>query len=98
MILAARGKFVAALTHYQQARDLRIQLAKAHPEVVDYRQYLSRTHTNLGNLLTEMGNRDEALKEYRQACDVGDRLMKDHPEVPSYQFALANAHTSLRLC
>jgi tetratricopeptide (TPR) repeat protein/tRNA A-37 threonylcarbamoyl transferase component Bud32 len=80
---------------YEKARDLLARLVKAYPKVPLYQNDLAGTHNNLGNLLADLGKRQEALKEYQQARDLYSKLVKAHPNAPEYQQDLANTHQNL---
>jgi serine/threonine-protein kinase len=91
------GRTAQAHHAYQQAHTLFAQLARAHPDVPDYRNSLASTHNSLGDQLERLGRRQEALAQYQQARDLLRKLVQTHPRVPEYQKHLATAHTNLGL-
>jgi len=55
------GRREEALKQYEEAREIQVALAKAHPDVPHYRAELAATHFKLGNLLRTLRKRKEAL-------------------------------------
>ena len=60
-----------------------------------YRQHLATSHNNLGNLLADLGKRQEAEEQYRKALTIQEQLAADFPAVPEYRLDLARSHNNL---
>src|SRR5262249_35122571 len=52
---------------------------------------------NVGQLLSDLGRRDEALAVYRQALTIGRQLVRKYPKNADYRTSLASTWHSLAL-
>jgi tetratricopeptide (TPR) repeat protein len=63
--------------------------------VHQYRESLAATHDYLGNLLKELGKRDEARREFEAALGLLEPLADAFPSVPRYQIDLGGSYCNL---
>jgi serine/threonine-protein kinase len=89
------GEREAALADFEQMRAVFAQLAADFPTVPAYRQWLAKSHNELGILLAELGKGPEAEAECRKALALQERLAADFPTVPAYRQELAGSHNDL---
>ena len=57
----SRQDYVASVASYREAESLLAALVSAYPDVVVYREYLSRCRDNLGSALVRLGRVEAAL-------------------------------------
>ena len=91
------GHLKESATAIRMARDGYAALAADFPAVPEYRQYMARSHYNLGSLLKGLGKLAEAEAEYRTALTIQEKFTADFPAVPEYRQDLARSHTNLGL-
>ncbi len=77
------------------ARDGYASLVADFPGVLQYRQNLAGSHTNLGNQLSSLGRWPEAEQQYREGLMIQEKLAADFPAVRDYRRDLASSHNNL---
>jgi serine/threonine-protein kinase len=94
-VLAEMFKSAEALREYQQARQLRQQLAEAHPADARLQSALAQSHHSVAAILQRTGRLDEALQEYEQARRLRQQLAEAHSADARLQSELAISHDSV---
>ncbi len=89
------GRTEESVTAIRLARDGYASLAADFPTVPEYRQILAVSHSNLGALLADLGQRVAAEEQYRKGLAIQERLVADFPKVPVYRQDLAMSHNNL---
>lgn len=74
-----------AFLEYQQAKDIRKELAKTNPS--KYLQKLANTINNLADLCTNLELYDEARANYEEALSIREKLAEDNPIIYSKDVA-----------
>jgi serine/threonine-protein kinase len=86
------GAAPEAVAHYQKARIIFAELARAQPAVADYRRHLASSHDHLGTLFGATGQPASAREEYTESRDLREELVRTHPGEADYQDDLAASH------
>jgi tetratricopeptide (TPR) repeat protein len=89
------GRLDEARGEYEQARDIRQELAEQTPAPPQAQLDLALTRGNLGAVLYALGKWDEARVEYEQALDLQHKLAAQAPASPEARQATALAHSNL---
>jgi tetratricopeptide (TPR) repeat protein len=95
MLYKARKDYPAAERLLERALAIRRKLAADFPTVPAYRQGLADGHSNLGNLLKDLGKRAEAEAEYGNALAISQQIVADFPAIPAYRHDLAASYYNL---
>jgi tetratricopeptide (TPR) repeat protein len=85
------GKVATGIENLHQALVQFRKLAADFPQVPDYRAKLAGCVGNLGELYSQMGDRDQATNYNRQAIDLFTKLAAEFPTQTAYREALAVA-------
>lgn len=83
-----------ALRDYQNAVQLLRRLVKAHPGELNYRNVLSRSMHNIGNLQMHGGKLEEASKAFDEVVLLRSQLVTMEPDNLGYLANLANTFLS----
>jgi len=89
------GRKEQSAAAFRLARDGYASLAADFPAVPDYRKSLARDHTNLGNVLGDLGQGAAAEEQYRKGLAIQEKLAADFPAVPDDRKSLAMSHGNL---
>ena len=73
------GRLHEAQLEFEQARDIRQELADQSPDVPAYQDDLAKTHNGLGAVLYALGKWDEARAEYEQVLGPQRELAAQTP-------------------
>jgi tetratricopeptide (TPR) repeat protein len=84
--ISQREEAVAA---FKEAIAIREKLAREHPAVPRYREYLASNDDLLGHLYITLNQTDQAEAAYNQARENREKLVHDYPSIPRYQSDLA---------
>ena len=76
--LLGRGRVDEAISHYEQALNIRSDDRETH-----YHLSVALLHTNLGNALVRKGRLDEALVQYRKAIELRPDFADAHTNLAS---------------
>lgn len=77
MIHEGQGDYDKAFHDYQQAKNIRIELAKTNPS--EYLPKLANTINNLADLYTSLESYDEARANYEEALSIRENLAEENP-------------------
>lgn len=77
MIHEEQGDNDKAFHEYQQAKDIRKELAKTNPS--EYLPELANTINNLADLYTSLETYDEARANYEEALSIREKLAEENP-------------------
>jgi tetratricopeptide (TPR) repeat protein len=91
------GQTATAQENYEQARQIYLRLARAHPDEPHYRSGLAGNCCNLANLLRDVGKSKEALPLYHQARDLFLALTTEEPANLRHQKHLAQTYNNLAI-
>jgi serine/threonine-protein kinase len=94
LITAEIDRKADALKSYERARDIRMALSQAHPEVTEYQNFLALTLNDLSVLQTKDGNPQGALKSIAEAIRVNLALHQREPSNQQFRKNLRNTHWS----
>ncbi len=89
------GRKSVAITSYEQARTVFVDLVQKYPDDENYRLDLARVHNDLGLLLRDTGRGEEELAELTAALELRERLASRNPNIPEYQSDLAATYNNL---
>jgi serine/threonine protein kinase/Tfp pilus assembly protein PilF len=73
------------------------KFVQLHGDAPDFQAERSRAFLGLGNVIHELGTRDEAMTAYEQALQISTALVREHPAVPRYRALLAESYHNLGL-
>ena len=71
------------------------KLVAKNPTVTHFRGKLANSHTNLGNLLVQMGRPKESEPEYHAAVGLYQKVAEEYPAVTELRRRLAYSHNDL---
>ena len=80
---------------FDQARDLRAELVKAHADSPDYRNNLASSYDNLGSLYRKTNRLERARTSLNAALKLRQKVVADNPSVTLYQDQLANIYLNI---
>ena len=81
--------------NYEMSLKLQVELLKSDPNNPEYQRELTRSHNNLGLLLTNVNRHDEAEKLLMTAINGLEKLAESFPEVSEYRSDLARSNINL---
>jgi serine/threonine-protein kinase len=90
-----RGAIVSAAESYEKAYGLFARLAEGAPGEPIFSAALLKTSINLGQVLSDLGRKDEARKVYERGRAIGEPLVKAHPAVAQYRAYLGAVNLAL---
>jgi tetratricopeptide (TPR) repeat protein len=76
---------------HQQALAIRLKLAAAQPNAIQYQFDLARSHDWIGYLLKVSGKPGEALAAFERALAIREKVVEANPNVSQFQFDLAHS-------
>ncbi len=82
------GQWKAAESAWERSRDVGARLVADFPGIPVYREHLTQTHTDLGNLYRTTSH-PEAETTLRQGLTIGRNLVADFPGEPVFRWGLA---------
>jgi tetratricopeptide (TPR) repeat protein/tRNA A-37 threonylcarbamoyl transferase component Bud32 len=89
------GRKADAVKAGARALQIREQLARRHPAVLQYQVDLSYTYDALGVRYGDAGQPDTAARFYRKAIDLLNKLHQENPAVTEFQVQLASCYRNL---
>jgi eukaryotic-like serine/threonine-protein kinase len=95
MVLERLGKSEAAKSAYQQAINIRNDIAKHDPEKPELQVELANSRNNLATWFKAHRQYQEAREEHRHAIDIQSKLVKLHPDNLIYQRSLTVSQHNL---
>src|SRR5262245_22912705 len=84
-----------ARTEYEQALNLRRNLAKQNPTVPEHKSNLADTHNSLGALLVDLGQRDAGREQYALAIQIQRQLVAQFPAIAQHAVSLGGSYCNL---
>ncbi len=84
-----------AKTNYEAALTIFRKLSTDNPSVTRLQHNCSATLTNIGNLLSAIGQRAEAMKAHEESLAILRKLASEHAEAPEYASALGASLNNL---
>ena len=93
--MAQRNQLDRAEEHYRKALDTLDDLATEFPAVAGYAEEWSVNQSNLANLLTAVGRKQEAEKCRRAMIARQEKLVGDFPKISTYERDLARTQSIL---
>src|SRR5947207_968264 len=88
-------EFLRKIIKHAEGLALRKRLAADFPTRPDFRQWLARSHNNLGVLLHATGRLKEAEAAYAEGLALRKRLAADFPTRPDFRQDLAWSYSNL---
>jgi len=85
-----QGSNKLAASEGEAARSIFTALVAGHPEAVDYRRALARSHADLGSTYWKTGRVAEAEAADKQAVEILEGLLAAHPKSNPLPFQLAH--------
>ncbi|HEY7096979.1 MAG TPA: protein kinase [Terriglobales bacterium] len=89
------GDTAGALSSFQKSLAIRKQLLAQNPSDPQSKSDLAEAYDKLGNILGQMGHKDQALSSLGQALEIRKKLAEASPSDMMAQYNLANAYDSL---
>ena len=71
----------AGLAYFREASAVLEGLTRSHPDVIEYPEYLSRSHTNLASVLSTLGRFEEALAVGQAAGSYLEGRVRAEPKL-----------------
>jgi eukaryotic-like serine/threonine-protein kinase len=93
--LLSRTGQPSAKAELRRAQAIERKLVDDNPTVTHFRGSLARSHTRLGDRLSQTGLPAEAEAEYRRARALYQDLVEKNPGVPSYRDLMASVDRNL---
>jgi len=83
------SNFDAARSHAEQALNIFEQLSDEHPDDHAIRSQLASSHTQMGMVLTQLGDTQQRRHHFELALGISCQLAEEFPEETGYQCQLA---------
>jgi tetratricopeptide (TPR) repeat protein len=88
-ILAAQGRFEAALVRCKNSLEIRKRMNREHPDEPWPKDYLARSHLQIGDILAMQNQYDKALASYKDNLALRKTLAEGKPSDAKAQRQLA---------
>ncbi len=94
-IFATIGDGSTALDNYRKSLSIRKLLNSEQPKDIDSQIKLSRTHLDIGEMLTKRGNPSDALAHLRKAASLAERTATAMPQHPDNRRNVSSTYWGL---